>query len=93
MTKPEAAHAFARKLFGPQQDEPERINNETEAKDAEPKGEDDPTEPEAKPEPGDAEQDHNALLAQLFRGSPAKQEADAAFFRKLHPPTTKEGDE
>jgi hypothetical protein len=29
----------------------------------------------------------------MFRGSPAKREADEQFFRTLHPPTTTEGDE
>jgi hypothetical protein len=33
------------------------------------------------------------FLTEVFRGSPAKREADEQFFRAMHPPPTKEGNE
>jgi hypothetical protein len=83
----EAARAFARQLFGSQQPEPKEepapTNDATEAKDAEPNGEHDPTELEAKPEPSDPEQAHAAFLGNLLRGGAAKREADRAFFESM----------
>ena len=84
----EAARAFARQLFGSQQPEPKEelapTNDATEAKDAEPKGEHDPTEPDAKPEPSNPEQAHAAFLGDLLRGGgAAKREADRTFFASM----------
>jgi hypothetical protein len=89
MTEQEAAKDFARKLFGPRreqelEDEPGPSTDETEAK----------AEPGPRAEPSNVIEDpgqaHNAFLAELFRGSPAKRDADEQFFRAMHPPTKKE---
>jgi hypothetical protein len=89
-----AAQDFARQLFGspPEEpkDEPEPTNDK--AKEPESKVEAESTEPEPA-DPSTPEERHNQFLTAMFRGSPAKREADEQFFRTMHPPAAEKGKE